>query len=236
VWRAEIDGRKQRFHLTGINNQNFLMADEETGSWWQQVTGEALFGPRKGRRLDLVFHDEISFADWKREHPGGRVLRPDDKAPWQRVSKNWEEGTAKLPVVTPALPGDRLKPREIVLGIRLGDAARAYPLETLRRQSPVLDDVGGVPVLLLVGEDGRSVRAFRRRLEGRSLTFFARPGTARLIDGETGSEWSFAGEAVTGPLAGKRLEKIYVLKDYWFDWRTYNPSTTIYLAGASARP
>ena len=52
-----MDGRRLSFRLTGINNQNFLMTDEQTGSWWQQVTGEAVHGPLKGRRLDLVFHD-----------------------------------------------------------------------------------------------------------------------------------------------------------------------------------
>ena len=66
MWRAEIDGRRLRFHLSGINNQNFLMTDEQTGSWWQQASGEAVFGPLKGRRLDLVAYEEIGFADWRR--------------------------------------------------------------------------------------------------------------------------------------------------------------------------
>jgi hypothetical protein len=87
-----------------------------------------------------------------------------------------------------------------------------------------------VPLLLVVGEDGRSVRAFERTLDGRELHFFARPGPPplRLLDGETGSEWSFAGEALSGPLAGQKLPKVYVLKDYWFDWKSYNPKTEIY--------
>jgi hypothetical protein len=37
---------------------------------------------------------------------------------------------------------------------------------------------------------------------------------------------------VAGPLAGKRLEKVVVLLDYWFDWRTYNPKTGVYKLGA----
>jgi len=32
VWRAENEGRRLRFHLAGINNQNFLMRDDETGT------------------------------------------------------------------------------------------------------------------------------------------------------------------------------------------------------------
>lgn len=225
-----MDGRKLSFHLTGINNQNFLMSDEETGSWWQQITGEAVFGPLKGKRLPLVFHDEVSFGIWKREHPGGRVLRPDNSVPGRVADAEWEKQIGQLPVVVPVAAGDPLKPRELVAGIRLGGAAKAYPFEELRRQSPVLDTLNGVPLLLVVGEDGRSVRAFERTLDGRELSFFARPEVSplRLVDGETGSEWSFAGEALSGPLAGRKLAKVYILKDYWFDWKAYNPKSEIY--------
>ncbi|HBL30619.1 MAG TPA: hypothetical protein DD490_27605, partial [Acidobacteria bacterium] len=210
MWRAEIDGRTLRFHLTGINNQNFLMQDEQTGSWWQQVTGEALFGPLKGRTLDLVHHDEISFGLWKREQPGGRVLRPDDGAPWREFSHDWEAETAKLPVVTPERPGDPFDPRELVAGIALPGASKAYSVARLRRESPVLDTLAGVPLLLVVGEDGRSLRVFDRRIDGRTLDLFARPGGPPLVllDAETGSTWSFAGEALSGPLAGRRLTRV----------------------------
>ena len=54
MWETTIDGRTLHFHLAGINNQNFIMRDEETGSWWQQVSGEAMLGPLKGRRLKPV--------------------------------------------------------------------------------------------------------------------------------------------------------------------------------------
>ena len=228
-----MDGRRLTFRLTGINNQNFLMTDEQTGSWWQQVTGEAAFGPLKGKRLKLVFHDELSFGLWKREHPDGRVLRPDDSAPWKRFSENWEEKTAKAPVVTPVKAGDPFPPRELVVGIQAGGAARAYPMAALQQQSPVIDTLGGVPLILVVGEDRRSVRAFDRRVEGRELNLFGKPGVSplTLVDAETGSEWDFTGRAVSGPLAGKKLDKVFVLKDYWFDWKAYNPGTTVFRQG-----
>lgn len=233
MWRAEIDGRKLTFHLIGINNQNFLMQDDQTGSWWQQITGEAVHGPMKGKRLELVFHDEISFAGWKSENPRGRVLKPDDSAPWRRFSDNWEVKTASLPVVTPVGKDEPFPPRELIVGVRLGDKAKAYPLAALQHQSPVEDVVGGIPIVLVVGEDGRSVRAFERTLDGREIHLFKKPGATPLglVDAETASEWTFAGEAVTGPLQGKKLGKVFVLKDYWFDWKAYNPRTEIYVLG-----
>ncbi|MBO0798145.1 MAG: DUF3179 domain-containing protein, partial [Blastocatellia bacterium] len=79
MWEAEVEGKRLNFHLAGINNQNFIMSDDETGSWWQQVSGEAIQGPLKGKKLIQVYHDEITFGLWKRENPRGRVLKPDER-------------------------------------------------------------------------------------------------------------------------------------------------------------
>ena len=78
------------------------MRDEETGSWWQQVTGEAIQGPLKGQRLLPVFHDELTFGLWKREKPEGRVLRPNEQTAQagKYVPANWEERMVKVPVAT----------------------------------------------------------------------------------------------------------------------------------------
>jgi hypothetical protein len=94
--------------------------------------------------------------------------------------------------------------------------------------------VGSAPVVLVLGEDKRSVRAFERTVDGRKLEFFQKTGQdagLQLIDLETGSTWNFEGRAIAGPLAGRQLKKVFVLEDYWFDWRLYHPDTTIYDLG-----
>ena len=80
MWESTVDGRVLHFHLAGINNQNFIMRDEETGSWWQQVTGKAIHGTLEGHQVKSVFHDEITLAIWIREHLQGRVLKPGEAA------------------------------------------------------------------------------------------------------------------------------------------------------------
>ncbi len=236
MWEATVKGQKLNFHLAGINNQNFIMRDEETGTWWQQVTGEAVLGPLKGERLRAVAHDELTFNTWKQERPTGRVLRPDARiaAQGQYVPANWEQIVAKAPIVTPVGNNEPLTPREIIIGIEAGGASKAYPLAALQKQSPVVDTLGGVPLVIVVGEDGQSVRAFAASIDGSESEFFVKPESQplRLVDAATGSEWDFEGRAVSGAHAGKQLPKISILKDYWFDWKLYHPQTAAYQLGA----
>jgi len=213
------------------------MRDEETGSWWQQVSGKAIHGPMQGHQLKSVFHDEVSFAIWKGEQPNGRVLKPDEKI----VAKNeyekpdWEARYEKLRVVEGTDVDKRLPARTLVMGIALNGKSVAYPLSALQKQSPIIDMVGAVPVVVALGEDNRSVRAFERTVDGRTLEFFQKKDDKnsqfQLIDAETGSTWNFEGKATSGPLAGRQLKKVFVLEDYWFDWRIYHPDTAIYQLG-----
>ena len=117
-----MDGRTLQFRLIGINNQNFLMEDRETGSWWQQITGEAISGPLKGRHLTQVLHDEVTLGLWRTEHPQSRVLGLDAKQ--SRISSTWEANTGKAPVVTSRRPNDPLDARALVVGVEVRSEER----------------------------------------------------------------------------------------------------------------
>ena len=211
------------------------MRDEETGSWWQQVTGEAIQGPLKGQKLRPFFHDEVTFALWKQEKPKGRVLRPDEsiERAGNYAPADWEERMSRVSVTTSASPDKAFEPRALIVGVTVNGESRAYPFAAVIRQSPIIDEVAHTPILIVLGDDKKSVRAFGRTVDARKLEFFVKPNEAplRLVDAETGSEWDFSGKAVSGPLAGRQMTKIPVLNDYWFDWKTYNPNTTIYQLG-----
>jgi hypothetical protein len=233
VWETTVDGRVLHFHLAGINNQNFIMRDEETGTWWQQVSGKAIHGPLQGRQLKQVFHDEVSFAIWKRESPQGRVLKPVESvaAANQYEAADWETRVGRMRAVAETDIDKRLAPRTLVLGIEVAGKSVAYQLSALQKQSPIMDTIGSVPIMLVLGNDHRSARAFERVVDGRRLEFFQQTTDQQLIDAETGSTWNFEGRAVAGPLAGLQLKKVFVLEDFWFDWRIYHPDTTIYELG-----
>ncbi len=210
------------------------MRDDETGSWWQQVTGEAIHGTLKGKKLNAVFNDEISFVVWKHEHPNGRVLRPDERVAKNYEAANWEEEYAKLPVVTPKNPQDIFSPRTLMAGITLNNKSKAYPVEDLQKQRLILDSIGTTPIFLVIGDDKKSVRVFERMVDGRQLEFLVKTDGEQLqmVDAETATVWDFSGKGVSGALAGKQLKPVPVLKDYWFDWKTYHPDSLVYTLGA----
>jgi hypothetical protein len=236
VWTRTVNGRVLHFYLAGINNQNFLMRDKETGTWWQQITGKAIYGPLQGAMLELVLSDELTFGEWRTEFPNGQVLAPVAKYT-KEYEPNWEPEVAKLPVVI-SFPGTELKSRDVVVGLTINGVARAYPWETFAKQSPVVDRVNGTPLLLVLGPDGKSFRVFVSRIDARDAEFFlqgedpaetsAEKKPWALVDATTASQWNFQGCATSGPAQGKCLDRIPALKDYWFDWRNYHPETTVY--------
>jgi hypothetical protein len=179
-----------RFRLAGINNQNFIMQDEETGTWWQQVNGRAFLGPLKGRQLRLVPADIVAFGTWKTDHPKGRVLAPDpgvEARDGDYVPTDWERDMARTRVVTTLPKGSAFRPRALVVGVDVDGRAKAYRLEDLRAARVLLDVIGTTPVMLVIGDDDRSVRVFDRRVDGRVAEFAAVPpqasrSTSRVAD------------------------------------------------------
>ena len=170
MWTRTVNGRVLHFYLAGINNQNFLMRDRETGTWWQQITGKAIYGPLQGASLELVLSDELTFGEWKSEVSDGKVLAPVQKYT-KEYDSDWEPKVAKLPVVI-SFPGTGLKSRDVVVGLEIDGASRAYPWDALVKQSPVVDHLHGVPLLLAVGPDGKSFRVFISRIDGKDAEFF----------------------------------------------------------------
>lgn len=212
------------------------MRDEETGTYWQQINGRAVSGPLAGSSLRLIPSDELTFALWKAEQPRGTVLKEMAEYASEYSPKDWDVKMKKAPtVLSYAQPG--LAPRDLMLGIRAFGAARAFPYNAVIEAKLVHDRVGTEPVLLVVGPDGQSVRAFRARVpNGKTATDFYRTYSgapaadarvALMMDAATGSKWDFHGCPIESTAKPACLERVEVIKDYWFDWRQYNPNTTV---------
>lgn len=234
MWKRTVGGRELEFRLVGVNNQNFIMEDLATGTWWQQVTGEAIQGPLKGERLEPMPFDIVSLAIWKSEHPDTVVLAAEQEHLDGYFDVDWVERVQSVAVDEALVPEGELGPRDLVVGIRLEDRSRAYPLDVLAEQTPISDRIGPLPVLISVAADGRSVRAFERSIEGTELELYGKPGAEPpvFLDAATGSEFDFRGVGISGEWKGARLPRLTPLTEFWFDWHNYHPDTELYRGGS----
>jgi hypothetical protein len=229
IWSPVIDGKTLHFRLAGINNGNALLRDEETSSIWQQSTGEAIFGPLKGRQLGMVPSDELTFALWRKEQPQGDVLKADAPYEPEYDPKDWEQHVAKTRTVVDTTKSG-IGPHQLMIGVTVAGQSKAYPIETVLAAKVIQDRVEGSPVVVVVGPDGASIRAFAvdAEADGTRLTFAGGEGDVAMRDAQTGSAWNFQGCAVEGKLAGRCLKEIDAHKDYWFDWMNHHPWSAVF--------
>jgi len=67
------------FGNTGrLRHFDMVMYDHNTGTWWQQFTGEAIIGAMTGTRLKPLASRVEAFGRFVDEHPDGRVLVPNN--------------------------------------------------------------------------------------------------------------------------------------------------------------
>ena len=166
----------------------------------------------------------MTFKLWRSEQPKGTILADDPKFAAEYANKDWDVRMKKRPTVLSYAEAG-IKPRDLMLGVQAFGASRAFPYETMLKEKLIQDRVGSEPVLLVVGPDAESVRVFRRRIPGASQTpdFYRLPDGV-FIDSANGSKWNFQGCTESGAC----LERLDVIKDYWFDWRHYHPDTTVF--------
>ncbi len=178
VWNRMLEGRLLHFRLAGINNGNALLRDEETSSIWQQSTGEAIFGPLKGKQLELVRSNELTFALWRKEQPKGLVMKPNSLYAAEYDPKDWEKHVEKTRTVVDTTKSG-IGPHQLMMGVTVAGENKAYPVEAVLAAKLIQDHVGKVPVLVMVGPDGASIRIFEGNVAGENSHTYLYQRTAR---------------------------------------------------------
>ena len=248
-YRPTIEGELLDFGTSGrLYRSNLVMYDRQTNSYWPQALGQAVVGPLRGFELESVPTRLLSWVDWRSAHPDGLVLS-QRTGHVRRYGSNPYVGyeDAARPLLFTGDPDPRLPVTEHVLGIA-GDETIAFPYSELERLAS-----GGVAVVnaevgrdrftifwkagtvsaldasrIPLSADVGAAAAYVPRTAGRWLTFIARDGT--IVDEQTGSSWTIAGEAIAGPLEGRRLRVALALDGFWFSWAAFHPETEIFRA------
>lgn len=225
-----VNGQTHHFGVRGLYNGLLLIGDHETGSYWDHITGECLYGPLKGYKLEVfpLLHMNVSqsLARW----PDVHVAVSSELTIMQRLrvffmGPLFRSKWAFFPPVvfkkTMGKEDTRRKRMDIGLGVWTTMKHCFYPLEHLRKQKGALND----------------------ELEGRGILVYINPKTqipaaiytnARQITWH-GDELSLdSGEIIREGTVydtqGKTLAVVYPMQMFtrWYGFSSTFPGCDIY--------
>lgn len=216
VFSPVVDGKVETFRLVGMDHYNAMFEDQTTGTWWRQANGEAIVGKREGATLAEIPSLQVTLREWLVLHPTSLIMQGDSTFA-EEYAKDYafERGTSRKKLTgTDTLSWQE---KSWVVGLRVNGASKAYDWNRLRRERVVHDDVGGVPILLVLAADDASFYAFERP---NAEAQFSLRGDTLITAGQT---YALSGR---GPLGA--LKPLSASQEFWHSWRTFQPNTERY--------
>ncbi len=241
AYDAQVDGVNLTFDNEGrLYNNNSVLMDRNTGSFWLQLIGMAFDGPLAGKGLNML---PVWWSTWehvRKIYPKALVLgtprgtyKPYGRDPYgSYFAPDSYYNDEKI--LYPLLYQDRrMHPKTRVIGLECGDLMLAVDENHVKQQGVVNFFVG--PDALVAIRDPRLdvVRIFNRQVWDRPLLF--RLQNDVLTDIETGTRWNFDGKGLEGNLKGASLQELSGIYAFWFAWNAFHPETLI-VPGPSVVP
>lgn len=238
MYAREVAGRTLTFGVSGmLYKDGLVMFDRQTDTLWTQVDGRAVRGPLNGRQLQIVPAVHATWKEWLALYPRSQVLRK--RGEFGSAYETYNRNPRQLGIMGRRNTDNRLPGKERILGVRVGNAAMAFPLKAVREARLAQTEVGGLPVLLVAPGAHLPVLAYERRARSRELTFHLETvgGQIVLRDGETNSTWDIStGTATSGAMAGAQLTRATAYPAFWFGWRGYFPATGVWHVSQAQSP
>ena len=213
------------------------MYDRATGTLWHQLTGEPVVGPLAGSGIRLRFFavELTTWAEWVGRHPDTTVLSnetglypADFYAPEGDPQAIYTDYFSSPDTMFPVwLRSEALAPKEMVLGLRAGGAAKAYQVAALNRARVVNDEVGGLAVVVIASAASEAARVYERG----AVTFLSpQDGDGelpRVLFDTGGGRWEVTEEALISE-AGEALARVPAHQSFWFGWFQFHPGTELF--------
>ncbi len=241
MYSGIVNGQPTTFGTSGLlYRSNKVMYDRATRSLWRQFTGEPIIGPlaTAGIRQPLFPSVVTTWQEWLAEHPDTTVLsrntgvyEPDFYLPEHHPSAIYYSYFTDAEVMFPVWIRDSsFAPKSVVIGVSIGDANKAYPVEDLQQIGVVNDIVGGEEIVVVASSESRSARVYRRNRP----VFSAEPnqdgdGSPTVLTDSAGVSWRVTEAAlvnVGNPI--EALPRVPTRTSFWFGWYQYHPDTEVY--------
>jgi hypothetical protein len=213
------------FGVSGrLINNNLVMYDRDTETWWPQILATSIPGPWNEnpeiaslREFRLIW---TTWARWQRQHPDTTVLSTDTgytknygRDPYggynPRVGYYDNDN-----LLFPALRNDDRYPRKtVVMGARAPEGAVAFRKESLREAKLMDGELGGESVLAVYDPRYDTGYVYRN------------PERREYDHGEDGV---VGPDGTTHAFDALPLSRIHTFDAMWFAWAGYYPETNVY--------
>ncbi len=176
VYDRVLDGRELSFSNTSaLLDNDMVMVDRETGSYWWQVAGSAVVGELTESRLVALVSQTTTLERWVSQFPDTVVLerptsRSYDSDPFANYAAVLDGGRTPFPLRQDTLADDRLASSTPVVFATINGETLAWNPEPARAFSDV---VGGVAVDVVTDGLGAIVTADGESVPTRSSFWFA---------------------------------------------------------------
>ncbi|WP_197431198.1 DUF3179 domain-containing protein [Halorubrum sp. CBA1125] len=214
------------FGVSGrLVNNNLIMYDRATETWWPQVLSTAIPGPwneeppiRSLSQFRVVW---TTWERWRNAHPDTAVLSRDsgfannyeyDPYGSYNPRSGYYEPDSE-PLFQSLSGNDRLEPKQVVIGTRTPAGAAAFEKSTLRERNVIQGTLGERPVVAVYEPTLDTGYVFENPEAER---FEYRDG--RIVD-ESGETYD------PTALPGARLLAFDAM---WFAWSGFYPETSLY--------
>ncbi len=222
------------FEFHGWRNGVMVIRNKKDGTLYSALTGHAIDGPNKGKRLKVIPTFESDWGAWLKAYPDTVAYKMYPKYQAVDLPTRPSEESVK----SRGQPDSRLAAETFVLGVRLGSQTKAYPLSVLEKSGGVLmDELDGRRIAIFWFAPTHTASAYLAQVSTHAadkqrdaLTFRAddKNPLAPFLHDPTGSRWDIAGRCTEGSLKGESLGWIDSVQVKWFAWAAEYPQTALF--------
>jgi len=219
VYDRDIGMTTATLSATGkVYNNNTILKDEESGSFWIQATGQAIQGSQIGETLSMIPSQMMTWKVWKDAYPSGLVLSTNTGITRDYARHPYGNYDTSKGVYFPLnYMSPDFTSKWVTYGVTDGTNGLGFAAEVLRGTGMMTAKLGDVPVIAIYNFDDSTVRVFETTSNnGDEHTFSYDYAKKRLTDNETGSVWYADGWNVKNNDEEHALIEIPAVRGYWF--------------------
>ena len=244
MYSAKINGEPTTFGTSGLlYRSNKLMYDRSTKTILRQFSGEPVIGPLADSGIRLPFFPVTltTWGEWLAEHPDTTVISQEtgyyppsfygpESDPRSIYYEYFNSPDTMFPVWNRSAV---LETKDVVLGLGIGGAFKAYPVLVLQQERVVNDVLGGTEVVVIGSSRSQAARAYERQ---GSLFSLGEDGADTLPTVLVDSDkvmWLVTEEyLINNNDPSQKLKRIPTHMSFWFGWFEFHPDTKVYTPDA----